>query len=869
MLSAIGWAVERAHPYACLRQLLMPVRHEISALPQANRDILEPAIAPVRTLPPPDPLAVQGAVLTLLQRLGIQRPVVVTVDDVQDCDRPSLDVLGSVLRHLTDDGVSLLLAARGDLAPPGLPTELPYVRLAPLAPQAAADFLDQQPGAPKGRRRLELLEEAQGNPLALLELCRLAQPDTDLAFPGHRSLLSPYPRPDTEVELAALPTATQHALLYAALAAPDEPLATVTTAVGTPDLGVWAPAEAAGVITVADRRIWFRHPLVRRAARARQPAQLRRAACLGLSRVTGSPVYRAQYQAAAALGPDESVAAALEETAWGTQNAVTAATALEQAAQLSPDGAARARRLAEALAAAHLVGDPDWVGDLYRQFTQGAADAELTCLAAAAMSGALSLASFQQEAFDLLLDVREHALPADGPLALALASVAAAVADQSALPHHRSQLAALFARSDSRSASAVATGALTRLDEPAVRSALRAFVSVAAAAHGAGQLLRRLEFPHLGALPDAPERLVRRLAVAWIAYQADEADTCLRQYRKADTQLRARKALGLRGWSLAPMADTLLATGWWAEAETLLAEGSDAAAVLGQTRVHADLDALAATLAALRGRSTPELTATGPNWCAFDLAENRATHARMLRARALAAAAQGDWARTFRQLRALFDTDGSPLHPFLSPRTIAELATAAQRIGREEEAAQVLAQVRTQQGERPTPRMTLLLHHATAVVDRAADPEEHFQLALVNPEGERWPWERARARLSYAVWLRRSRQPLQAREQLTAALEIAERLGAAPLAATVRAELRASGAAADTEPDGALEGLTAQQRQIVEMAADGLSNREIGEQLFLSPRTVGTHLYNSYPKLGVSRRHQLRDLLAATDRGAD
>jgi len=56
--------------------------------------------------------------------------------------------------------------------------------------------------------------------------------------------------------------------------------------------------------------------------------------------------------------------------------------------------------------------------------------------------------------------------------------------------------------------------------------------------------------------------------------------------------------------------------------------------------------------------------------------------------------------------------------------------------------------------------------------------------------------------------------------------------------------------------------LTPQQRQIVRLASRGLTNREIGDRLFLSPRTVSTHLYRSYPKLGVVDRHQLRDLIA-------
>ncbi len=94
--------------------------------------------------------------------------------------------------------------------------------------------------------------------------------------------------------------------------------------------------------------------------------------------------------------------------------------------------------------------------------------------------------------------------------------------------------------------------------------------------------------------------LVQRLAVAGVAYQADEADACLRQYRKADAQLCTRKALGLRAWSLAPMADTLLATGRWTEAEALLEESSEGSAVLGQSRVQADRPALADPVRAAR-----------------------------------------------------------------------------------------------------------------------------------------------------------------------------------------------------------------------------------------------------------------------------
>ncbi|MFC6342372.1 helix-turn-helix transcriptional regulator, partial [Nocardioides hankookensis] len=85
--------------------------------------------------------------------------------------------------------------------------------------------------------------------------------------------------------------------------------------------------------------------------------------------------------------------------------------------------------------------------------------------------------------------------------------------------------------------------------------------------------------------------------------------------------------------------------------------------------------------------------------------------------------------------------------------------------------------------------------------------------------------------------------------------------GAHAWAAVAEAELRAAGVAQAAMAPADLDDLTPQERQIVLMAGRGLTNREIGKQLFLSPRTVSTHLYHAFPKLGVTSRAQLRDLL--------
>src|SRR6202035_281772 len=140
---------------------------------------------------------------------------------------------------------------------------------------------------------------------------------------------------------------------------------------------------------------------------------------------------------------------------------------------------------------------------------------------------------------------------------------------------------------------------------------------------------------------------------------------------------------------------------------------------------------------------------------------------------------------------------------------------------------------------------------------------------LSGPAGDTWPFERAQLRLDYGGWLRRQRRINDAKPVLAAALETFRRLGATPWARRAEAELRACGVttAAALATPSALADLTAQQREIVILASRGLTNGEIADRLFLSPRTVASHLYRSYPKLGIAGRHQLRDLLDQATRG--
>ncbi|MGW7237455.1 AAA family ATPase [Streptomyces sp. NPDC054804] len=746
VLSAQGWAGDPRHARACLQQLLAPpVPAEVAALPAVSQRVLT---AVLHGDDRPDEGELRAALTALLDRLAAARPVLVCVDDADLCDRATVEALFAAARLLAGRPLTVLLAARHEAALPGLPPGAEILSLGPLDDASAAALLDLQPAPPSGRHRLEILAEAEGNPLALVELSR--------SVPGPAGGVRRAPaEPVFGVRLDALPAGTRRALLYAAAAGPGETVAAVMTALDTGDLAVWAPAEAAGLVSLVEDRLVFRHPLARSAAYLRHPAGERQQAHRDLAEVAVLPEDTARHLAAVTVGADAFVAAGLATSAWRRGDAVQAARALEQAARLRPRRPEHARRLAEALTAAQAVGDPGWVRDLYGRLLRESAEPESVCVAAGALASVLCHESAQREAFELLAAASEHFPRIGRPLALTLAGLAAAVAAQSGLPEHRAALPALLERARRADGGGAAhagaagpvgqpsapgddgggaglpgaigrlgqldvpgtqradgggaghpgvtgspgrldvpggegggaghpgaAGPLGRLDAPGTRSAMEALVAVVARPETATGALRALGRPPRAPLggPDAP---AGRLAAAAVAHHADEADLDLGQSRLADERLRTARAFGLRGWSVLGLVDTLLAVGRFTEAQTVLQSAMTEAAVLRLPRLRADLETQALTLRALRGTLPDEPWQLTPAvWRTVSLDENRATHARLLRARGLAAMARGHWDDSWRQLRELFTADGSPLHPFLSPRSIAELAVTAQRTGR-------------------------------------------------------------------------------------------------------------------------------------------------------------------------------------------
>jgi ATP/maltotriose-dependent transcriptional regulator MalT len=231
----------------------------------------------------------------------------------------------------------------------------------------------------------------------------------------------------------------------------------------------------------------------------------------------------------------------------------------------------------------------------------------------------------------------------------------------------------------------------------------------------------------------------------------------------------------------------------------------------------------------------------------------------------LAALATGRHTDAYASAERVFDPADSAYHPVISSWLIADLAEAARNIDELEAARARVAQVDAMAGERPGTWIALVLLHARALVADPADAGLRFEEALAS-DLTRWPFQRARIQLAFGQWLRRQRRIADSRAVLRAARDTFDALGCTPWGEQARRELRASGERSRRRVPEARDQLTAQELQIAQLAAEGLSNREIGQRLFLSHRTISTHLYRVFPKLGITSRGGLSAALAP---GAD
>ena len=229
-------------------------------------------------------------------------------------------------------------------------------------------------------------------------------------------------------------------------------------------------------------------------------------------------------------------------------------------------------------------------------------------------------------------------------------------------------------------------------------------------------------------------------------------------------------------------------------------------------------------------------------------------------ARGLTALGIGHYADAYEHLIRSFERRDPAWHEIKRCWAIGDLAEAARHSGHLEEARALLPEMEAILSETRPPRLRVALEYARPLLAEDEEAEDLFRAAL-DADLAAWPFARARLELSFGTWLRRQRRVAESRVPLRAARDAFDALGALPWAERARHELRGAGVTSRPRERGAMDELTPQELQIARMAASGLSNREIGQQLYMSHRTVGAHLYHIFPKLGVTSRGQIRDAL--------
>ncbi|MEV7010627.1 AAA family ATPase [Streptosporangium sp. NPDC051022] len=851
VLYAAGDRSESDLPFAGLHQVLHPVLDAARDLGGGTAAVLDAVFSPLARPERPRRFAVAMAVLNLLSEVAARTPLLVVADDAHWLDRASLTVLGFVARRLAGEPIAVVGAARGEVPPPGWERGLEVVEVGPLVPQAARRLLARQPGAPGVHLRERVLAEAAGNPLAIIELAKAAGEAADPAswpmrtLPAGERLGRLYAS-----QLAALPRESMRLLLLAALAGNVNVQVLLDAGNGL-GLEALTPAEQQGLIRVESTgdgaRIVFRHPLLRSAVGQAASFADRRAAHLALAAVTADPDRRVWHRAAAAVTPDGELAdelLATAERALARGATVEALAAMERSAGNTPDPALKAQRLL--IAAQHA-----WLNDLIEHMLNLSEqaiclsdDPAVRASALLVKSCALTDQGRQSAALDILIPLADQLAGGRSVSERWALITAASALLSSGTAEHRRRVLRLTAVLPTPTDPADVQEVWARiLPDPLTQQDLAEAVIAHTVRHFDRDLMRRMMAGTLALFTDRTDQALRLLAEP-----------------PAPAGGGAPRRLGI---VIFYHTCACLDAGLWDQAR----EAADLAAELA-TELDPGLNlalsrVLLGTLAALRGQAAarPLLAAA----LEAGYAEVGVLSVRAHRALAMVEADAGDPAAAYEHLRQVFDADGEPVHFLLSPYAVADLAAAAVRTGQDshrEHAARSAKTVAAIVDNGGTPRLRMLLHHARALL--AAEPaeaEEHFRSALEDLACGRWPFERAMVCLDYGRWLRRRRRPVHARPHLIGALEVFERLSAARWAERARDELRAAGVQRADPAPSTLAELSGQEMRIARLAAQGLSNRQIAEHMFLSPRTIGAHLYRIFPKLGITSRAQIRDAL--------
>ncbi|OLT55148.1 hypothetical protein BJF88_07735 [Cellulosimicrobium sp. CUA-896] len=817
--------------FSGLHALLLPVLDRLSALPDRQRRAIETVFGTADGQPP-EPLILQIAVLSLVEEAAATAPVLLTVEDLHWVDPSSAEAIAFLAPRLGAVGAALLATARTDqaLAAAAFDTR---VLLRPLCAEDAHRLVTERRPDATAAQRDRIVHESVGNPLALTELSVSTTPVL-AARPARRLPMTRRLEQTFLADVTALDDRTRRALLVAAAgedAGPGELSAALARSGLSPaDL---TPAERAGLGRLGSG-FAFRHPLVSSSVYDSADAETRRAAHRALADVVRDEGRAAQHLAAATVGWDDDVAARLDESARraDARGARTEASAAwEAAAALTEAPGVAARRLAAAAETARQAGDVERALALSRRARPSAVD-EATVL--------------QLETTEWMLSqtvVVPDARSADG-----LVDVAVSMSD----PEARLELLVFAAVRwyILQDAAPVAE----RIGDELARSATpdQALREIGL---GLVQPGRGLDVDTALEAFRGPLRPVDGILLNCLAFAAEEARDLVaaeRVWTAAEHAYHAAGRTGDEATALCGRASVRLllgdVTGGMADASQAMhlsdqmglgIVGAMAAAVVARARAlrgEYDLHRELVTAAELRG-GVPLFARVS---------------ATLSWARGIAAAGEG------RDLDAVAEIEQTAANAPIALWAGADLAEPALRSGRPEAVSDWIAAAEAEADRSGSDHLRMLVLRSRALLADGPDAEGLFEQALAHASSADASVDVARTHLLYGEWLRRSRRILRAREHLRESVPVFRGQGLEPLLARASAELRAAGesdSAADCRDAASV--LTPQELQISRLAATGLSNKAIADQVYLSHRTVGAHLHRAFAKLGISRRTQL------------
>jgi DNA-binding CsgD family transcriptional regulator len=841
-LVTVGVESEAELAFAGLHQLLRPVIGALAQQPESQRQELEAALGLGVDLEP-DPYRVAVAAFQLICEVADSVPLVLIVDDAHWLDRSTLSVIAFIGRRLEGEHVALIAATRGGQSTPLDDARLPTLDLERLSASAAARLLDRNAPELHPVLRARVLAESSGNPLALVELARsmgrsgeqLSPPSTNLTARLERAFAS---------RLGDLAPDTRPALLAAALdsrASLDE----IARSSGAA-LEALQPAVEAGLVEIGDGGVRFRHPLIRSAVRQAASAQQVLEMYRALAEVVADPERQLWHSAMAAKGPDENIASALEQHARlaAARGAVTVAgAALERAAALTADSRRKGGRLVAAAEIAYELG----LVESARRLVDEATTFDLSGRDVARLAWFRQIISgsvwFESGAARTFVTIAEQ-LRDGGDSDMALRSLVPIA--------HR----CWWTRTKTRTREYLVDAALamgTPDDDPRVL----AVVGLAHPEESGPAILKRVSRMRLHEMTDPIATMYLGIA----AEKAGDFATGVRFLASAIDGLREQVRLVPLTQALVHYAWAATCAGEWPAAAAAAHEGAGLARDTSQPQYGLTAELVGALATASRGTEPDIESLLAEPERALLAMKGGPLLATAHVARGAAAIGEGRHEEAFQHLWPVFDETDSAFHRFMRWPALLDLVEAAAGSGQTSRLTDVIADLEaiSMYSEPPILRLNLACVRPLLAADDEAEPL--FTAALAEDLAG-YPFLRARTLFTLGRWLRRRRRSAESRSPLRESVALFDALGASAWSRRARQELRATGERIGRRAPDLRDRLTAQELQIAQLAAEGLSNRQIAERLFLSPRTIGGHLYRIFPKLEITARGQLREAFA-------